>query len=85
LFGLSTEVEATEADLCSSGYYFGFIGAINLAILAGCTASYSVFITLPQHWLKLWTESGGQSQAFYVCGFVLLSLLSWTSTNGIMW
>ncbi|AEO64833.1 uncharacterized protein THITE_2142635 [Thermothielavioides terrestris NRRL 8126] len=66
-------------------YYFRFVGLFNLALLSVCTLSYSVFITFPQHWLKLWTESSGQSQVFYVCGFLFLSLVSWTSTNGTMW
>lgn len=79
-------MRSLEADfVVLSGYYFRFVGLTNLSLLAGCTASYSLFITLPQQWLKLWTESDGQSQAFYVCGFALLSLLSWTSTNGTMW
>ena len=68
-----------------SGYYFRFVGLFNLALLAGCTASYSLFITLPQHWLKLWTKSSMHSQAFYVYGFLLLSLVSWASTSGTMW
>ncbi|KAL2159582.1 hypothetical protein VTH06DRAFT_2151 [Thermothelomyces fergusii] len=72
-------------DLALYRYYFRFVGLFNLALLAGCTASYSFFITLPQQWLKLWTESGGQHQAFYVLGFILMTLFSWTSTNGIMW
>ncbi|KAL2127939.1 hypothetical protein VTI74DRAFT_9944 [Chaetomium olivicolor] len=66
-------------------YYFRFVGLFNLALLAGCTASYSFFITLPQHWLKLWTESSGQNQVFYIYGFIFLSLISWASTNGTMW
>ena len=67
------------------GYYFRFVGLVNLALLAGCTASYSFFIAFPQQWLKLWTEPSSQNQVFYVFGFILLSLISWTSTNGIMW
>lgn len=66
-------------------YYFRFVGLFNLALLAGCTASYSFFITLPQQWLKLWSESSGRNKVFYVLGYILFSLLSWTSTNGIMW
>jgi biotin transporter BioY len=67
------------------GYYFHFVGLANVALLVGCTASYSLFITLPKQWLKLWTEAGAGSQVFYACGFLLLSLMSWSSTNGTMW
>ncbi|KAK3301707.1 P-loop containing nucleoside triphosphate hydrolase protein [Chaetomium strumarium] len=72
-------------DLRLYWYYFRFVRLVNLALLAGCTASYSFFITFPQQWLKLWTKSSNQNQVFYVFGFILLSLISWTSTNGTMW
>ncbi|KAL2198120.1 hypothetical protein P885DRAFT_68308 [Corynascus similis CBS 632.67] len=73
------------ADLGLYCYYFRFIGLANLALLAGCAASYSLFITIPQHWLMLWTKANGLNQLFYVCGFMLLSLISWTSTSALMW
>ncbi|KAK3903084.1 ABC transporter type 1, transmembrane domain-containing protein [Staphylotrichum tortipilum] len=79
------DLARNTGDLGLYRYYFRFVGMSNLALLAGFTASYSLFITLPQHWLKLWTEPGGQSQGFYVCGFIILSLMSWISTNGTMW
>ncbi|KFX93219.1 hypothetical protein O988_06925 [Pseudogymnoascus sp. VKM F-3808] len=72
-------------DLALYGYYFRFVGLGNILLLAGCTASYSFFITIPQYWLQLWTEAGGKNSTFYIGGFLLLSAMSWTSTNGIMW
>ncbi|KAK4233232.1 P-loop containing nucleoside triphosphate hydrolase protein [Achaetomium macrosporum] len=71
-------------DLGLYWYYFRFVGLFNLALLTSCTVSYSLFVTLPQHWLKLWTESSGHGY-FYMCGFMCLSLISWASTNGTMW
>lgn len=50
-----------------------------------CTASYSFFITVPQYWFKWWTESEGNQTMFYVVGYILLAIVSWVSTNGIMW
>ncbi|KAK4248096.1 P-loop containing nucleoside triphosphate hydrolase protein [Corynascus novoguineensis] len=92
---LSDQLQAmreAEADLARRTgdlglycYYFRFIGVANLALLAGCAASYSLFITIPQHWLMLWTKANGQNQLFYVCGFMLLSLISWASTSALMW
>ena len=42
-------------------------------------------MTIPQYWLKIWTEeSQGADAAFYTTGFLLLSLMAWISTNGIM-
>ncbi|KFY45085.1 hypothetical protein V495_03127 [Pseudogymnoascus sp. VKM F-4514 (FW-929)] len=72
-------------DLALYGYYFRFVGLGNILLLAGCTASYSFFITIPQYWLQLWTEAGGKNSTFYIGVFLLLSAMSWTSTNGIMW
>ncbi|KFY68700.1 hypothetical protein V496_00844 [Pseudogymnoascus sp. VKM F-4515 (FW-2607)] len=72
-------------DLALYGYYFRFVGLGNILLLTCCTASYSFFITIPQYWLQLWTEAGGKNSTFYIGGFLLLSAMSWTSTNGIMW
>lgn len=68
------------------GYYLRFVGWPNFLLLCCCTASYSFFITIPQYWLGLWTgEHQSRSVLFFVCGYLLLSLISWASTNGTMW
>ncbi|KAI1763558.1 putative ABC transporter [Hypoxylon sp. FL1150] len=73
-------------DLSLYGYYLRFIGWLNFFLLSGCSASCAFFITIPQYWLELWTgENYGSSILYYVCGYLLLSLASWTSTNGMMW
>lgn len=69
----------------NTGYYFRFVGWTNLLLLISCTACYSFFIMIPQYWLQLWTESNGRDSTFYICGFLLLSVMAWTSTNGIKW
>lgn len=73
-------------DLAIYRYYFGFVGWVNFLLVSLCTASYSFFITIPQYWLELWTA---QKEAdvvwYYVGGYLLLSVLSWTSTSGSMW
>lgn len=69
----------------STAYYFQFVGMKNLLFLASCTASYSFFIAIPQYWLAMWTDAKGRAHLFYACGFLLLSTMSWISTNGIMW
>ncbi|RAK75330.1 putative ABC transporter [Aspergillus fijiensis CBS 313.89] len=81
----------TELDLARQtgdpalyAYYLGFIDAINLALLIATSASYGIFITIPQYWLRLWTESNGRNTAFYVCGFLFLSSMSWMSTSVMM-
>ncbi|KAI1820889.1 putative ABC transporter [Xylaria intraflava] len=92
---LSAQIRArneTKVDLARQtgdpglyGYYFGFVGFVNLFFLIACTVSYSFFITIPQYWLQLWTEVGGRNTAFYVCGFLFLSFMSWISTSTQMW
>ncbi|KAI3328394.1 putative ABC transporter [Ustulina deusta] len=85
--------EETEADLARQtgdpaiyGYYMRFIGLINILALIIFTVSYAFFITFPQYWLQLWTERKyNRSDAFYIIGFLFLSLLSWLSTSGQMW
>jgi hypothetical protein len=67
------------------GYYFHFVSSINLLLVAACTASYSVFITIPQYWLKLWTDSKANDTTFYITGLVIISFISWLSTSGTMW
>jgi ATP-binding cassette subfamily C (CFTR/MRP) protein 1 len=69
----------------SVGYYLRFVGSKNLFLLITCTASCAFFITIPQYWLQLWTDSSGRNTMFYVCGFLFLSFMSWISTSIQMW
>jgi len=68
-----------------AGYYFKFIRLLDIGILTGCALTTSVFFTVPQYWLRLWTESTVQNDAFYMCGFLLMSLTSWAATSMLMW
>jgi hypothetical protein len=67
------------------GYYLSFIDFENIFFLITSTVLYAFFITIPQYWLRLWAELGGRNTAFYVCGFLILSTLSWISTSAQMW
>jgi ATP-binding cassette, subfamily C (CFTR/MRP), member 1 len=57
----------------------------NVFYLVGTTAIYSFFITIPQYWLKVWTESGGGTTFFYVCGYMFFSVMSWSMTSAQAW
>ncbi|KAI1326803.1 putative ABC transporter [Xylariaceae sp. FL0255] len=72
-------------DTALYGYYLGFLDLNNLVYLVGSIAIYSIFITVPQYWLRLWTSSGADSTAFYVGGFLLISLTSWLFTSVQGW
>ena len=69
----------------SEGYYLGFIDTRNLLYLVAVTASCTLFMTIPQYWLQLWTELGGSNTRFYVFGFLFMSAIAWASTSTQMW
>lgn len=69
----------------SAGYYLRFVGLKNIFLLITCTATYSFFITIPQYYLQVWTNSSGSSTVSYVFGFLFLSFVSWISTSSQMW
>lgn len=50
-----------------------------------CTATYAIFITIPQYWLQMWTESGLSSTKYYVSGYLLIAFMAWASTSMQMW
>ncbi|KAI1009685.1 hypothetical protein LB504_003025 [Fusarium proliferatum] len=90
----SQALEVTEAvadlgrstgDFTLYGYYLRAVHPRNFFILLTCTASYSFFVTFPQYWLQKWTESPGSQTKFYIGGYLIISLLAWTATNGSMW
>lgn len=85
LYGSFLGLTFTDAADMIIGYYLGFLGPINIFYLVAITASYSFFITVPQYWLRLWTESGSSNPSLYVIGFLLLSTMSWAMTSAQMW
>jgi ATP-binding cassette subfamily C (CFTR/MRP) protein 1 len=67
------------------GYYLRFVGWRNFSLLVVHTALFAFFITIPQYWLQLWTDSRGKNTWFYVCGYLFLSFMSWSLTSAQMW
>lgn len=62
------------------------MGYSNFSLMLACTASYSFFSIIPQHWLKIWLESGQtDSSSFFMMVYVALCITAWISTSGIMW
>ncbi|KAJ9155467.1 p-loop containing nucleoside triphosphate hydrolase [Pleurostoma richardsiae] len=72
-------------DIALYRYFCSFADYRNLALLAACTASYSLFVTIPQYWVELWTESDSSRNTFYIAGLMLLAFLAWGSTSGTLW
>lgn len=79
--GLPTRAMLTD----HLGYYLSFSDLANVFHLVSDTSIYSFCMTIPQYWLRLWTESGDNSTAFYVGGYVLLSTISWITTSAQAW
>ncbi|KAH8596734.1 putative ABC transporter [Bisporella sp. PMI_857] len=79
------DLSRQTGDLTLYAYYFRYVGLTNLLLLVSSTASYSFFIIVPQYWLQVWTESSNKGSSLYIYGFILLPIISWSSTNGIMW
>ncbi|KAJ8127367.1 hypothetical protein O1611_g6267 [Lasiodiplodia mahajangana] len=74
-----------SGDIALYVYYFRLAGYINLALLVGWAAAYAFFVSVPQLWLKMWTESQGNNAGYYIMGFLLLCILALVSTHGTIW
>ncbi|KAH8903310.1 ABC transporter [Coniochaeta sp. PMI_546] len=80
-----SDLSRATGDFSLYGYYLRAVGFRNFMVLLACTAMYSFFVTFPQYWLQRWTEAPPSQTMFYVGGYLISSLLAWTSTNGSMW
>ena len=65
-------------------YYLKAAGIWNAILLVACTAIYSFSVTFTQYWFKWWTSSETDRTTFYVLGYILIAIVAWVSTNGIM-
>ncbi len=67
------------------GTYVTHAGRVNSLLMVLCTALYSLCITFPNYWLKLWVESGPGKSWHFVLGYILLSIMAWTTTCCGVW
>ena len=58
---------------------------MNLGLLIGWAAAYAFFVSMPQLWLQLWTESEGADTWYYIAGFLALCICALASTHGTIW
>ncbi|KAI1772542.1 putative ABC transporter [Hypoxylon cercidicola] len=82
--GFETERYRRSGNITLYGYYFKFAGFSNLALLVGWTAAYAFFVSVPQLWLRLWTESEDNTW-YYITGFLLICIFALASTHGTIW
>jgi len=68
-----------------TAYYLRHIKLTNTLLLITFCAICSLFMVIPQYWLQLWTDSSDGDSLFWIYGFMLLAVIAWLATNGIMW
>ncbi|KAI1414778.1 ABC transporter [Hypoxylon sp. FL1857] len=81
----ATSLKRKTGDSALYSYYIKASGIGNFTLMVACTALCSSFVTLPQYWLKLWTDSSSSNDWFFIGGYIVLYLIAWIGTNGIMW
>ncbi|KAF4776651.1 hypothetical protein HER10_EVM0007842 [Colletotrichum scovillei] len=79
------DLSRATGDISLYGYYFRAVGFRHILLLLACTSTYSFFVTFPQYWLQKWTEAPVSQTTFYICGYLISSLLAWLATSGTMW
>ncbi|KAI0846774.1 P-loop containing nucleoside triphosphate hydrolase protein [Daldinia vernicosa] len=82
---IAIDSKRKTGDSALYSYYLKAAGIGNFAFMVTCTASCSFFVTFPQYWLKLWTDSRSSNEWIFIGGYIALYLIAWISTNGIMW
>ncbi|KAI1135027.1 ABC transporter [Hypoxylon sp. FL0543] len=81
----ATSLNRQTGDSALYSYYIKASGVGNFTLMVACTALCSSFVTFPQYWLKLWTDSSSTNDWAFIGGYIGLYLIAWVSTNGIMW
>ncbi|KAK8078302.1 hypothetical protein PG996_004472 [Apiospora saccharicola] len=82
---IKADLSRQSGDPTLYAFYLKFVGWANVCQLVASTATYALFITIPQYWLQMWTESGGANTAYYVSGYLVIAFMAWASTSMQMW
>ncbi|XXG94847.1 hypothetical protein Hte_001106 [Hypoxylon texense] len=78
-------IKRKTGDSALYGYYMKASGLGNVVFMASCTSLYSFFITFPQFWLKMWTDSSSSNNWGFILGYVALNVMAWVTTMGGVW
>ena len=76
----SSDLSRATGDTALYSYYLQAAKPRNILVMLICTALYSFFITFPQYILQKWTEAPVSQTGFYIAGYVISSVLSWSAT-----
>ncbi|KUI57164.1 Multidrug resistance-associated protein 1 [Cytospora mali] len=83
------DLSRRNGDFSLYSYYFTSAGISNVVAMIFCTACCSFFNNIPQYWLKRWTEptstSTHTSTTIYMAVYLLLLIIAWLFTNGMMY
>ncbi|KAI1805949.1 P-loop containing nucleoside triphosphate hydrolase protein [Daldinia bambusicola] len=82
---IAIDSKRKTGDSALYSYYLKATGLGNFAFMVTSIVTCSFFVTFPQYWLKLWTDSRSSNEWLFIGGYVALYLIAWISTNGIMW
>ncbi|OTB18548.1 hypothetical protein K445DRAFT_315377 [Daldinia sp. EC12] len=82
---IAIDSKRKTGDSALYSYYLKATGLGNFAFMVASITSTSFFVTFPQYWLKLWTDSRSNNEWIFIGGYIALYLIAWISTNGIMW
>ncbi|CAH0025727.1 unnamed protein product [Clonostachys rhizophaga] len=74
-------------DASLYAFYMQSAGCKNFIFMASCTVVYSFFITVPQYWLKIWTDADTSQTGDlpFMIGYGLLAFMAWATTSVMMW
>ncbi|KAI0176465.1 ABC transporter [Hypoxylon sp. FL1284] len=79
------DVKRKTGDTELYRYYIKAAGPANVFFMVACTAAYSIFVTFPQFWLKIWTDSDSSNTWVFTCGYIALNFMAWITTIGGIW
>ncbi|KAI1090683.1 ABC transporter [Rostrohypoxylon terebratum] len=81
----TADLRRKTGDTTLYGYYVKAAGLGNFALMVSCIVIYSFFITFPQYWVKIWTQSRFRDEWFFIGGYIVIYLIAYVGSNGIYW
>ncbi|KAI2473576.1 ABC transporter [Annulohypoxylon bovei var. microspora] len=82
---IALDSKRKTGDSTLYGYYINAAGLGNFGLMVACIASTSFFVTFPQYWVKIWTDSRSNDDWFFIGVYITLNFIAWVSTNGHAW
>lgn len=81
----SVNIKRKTGDSALYGYYIKASGQANVLFFWICVALHTFFITFPQYWLKMWTDSSSSDNWLFIGVYIALNVMAWVFTMGNVW